>query len=162
MATTRKGHSAAATKPAWEGRPPIKKILVPIDFSEASWMALRHAVPLALALKAKITVLYVFQGRAYSSEFAHLPEDEMSIETRSKEELEKCTAESIPREVAGEILVRNGAAFDEIVKVARSQDIDLIVINRRGHSRLKQMLLGSTAERVVRFAPCPVLVVAEK
>ena len=61
-----------------------------------------------------------------------------------------------------ETLVRSGVAFDEIVKVARELKVDLIILSTHGHTGLKHGFLGSTAENVVRRAPCPVLVVREQ
>jgi universal stress protein A len=59
-------------------------------------------------------------------------------------------------------LVRSGVAFDEIAKVARELKVDLIILSTHGHTGLKHVFLGSTAENVVRRAPCAVLVVREQ
>lgn len=61
-----------------------------------------------------------------------------------------------------ESLQRLGTPYKEIIKVAREREVDLIVIATHGHSGLNHFLLGSTAERVVRLAPCPVLVVRQE
>ena len=58
-------------------------------------------------------------------------------------------------------LVRQGRSFHEIAEAARTLKADLIIISTHGYSGLKHALLGSTTERVVRHAPCPVLVVRE-
>jgi nucleotide-binding universal stress UspA family protein len=57
---------------------------------------------------------------------------------------------------------RLGTPYEEIVKVAKEREVDLIVIATYGYTGLKHFLLGSTAERVVRIAPCPVLVVRQE
>jgi nucleotide-binding universal stress UspA family protein len=59
-------------------------------------------------------------------------------------------------------LVREGRSFHEIADAARTLKVDLIIISTHGHTGLKHALLGSTTERVVRHAPCPVLVVRER
>ncbi|HTD65875.1 MAG TPA: universal stress protein, partial [Candidatus Limnocylindria bacterium] len=59
-------------------------------------------------------------------------------------------------------VVRNGVPFHEIAQAAATLKIDLIVISTHGYTGLKHVLLGSTAERVVRHAPCPVLVVRKE
>lgn len=133
----------------------IRKILVPIDFSAASERALAHAVPIAKRFHAKITLLYVCQAEFYANEFAHIPVEE------STTSLESIASSKIPPELIGEMLVRNGVAADEIVNAAAELGADLVVINTHGRTGLKHMMLGSTAERVVRCAPCPVLVVRE-
>jgi len=58
--------------------------------------------------------------------------------------------------------IRRGRPYEEIVRLAREIDVDLIVLSTRGHSGLKHLLLGSTAERVVRYAPCPVLIARKR
>jgi universal stress protein A len=64
----------------------------------------------------------------------------------------------IPDEVLHKILVRTGSPFHEITEAARTLKVDLIIIATHGRSGLTRALLGSTAERVVRHATCPVLV----
>jgi nucleotide-binding universal stress UspA family protein len=59
-------------------------------------------------------------------------------------------------------MVRIGSAWQEITEIARDRDIDLIIIGTHGYTGLKHLVLGSTAEKVVRHAPCPVLTVREK
>ena len=59
-------------------------------------------------------------------------------------------------------IVRRGLAWDTVVGVARETQADLIITTKHGHSDIKHVLMDSTAERIVRRAPCPVLVVREK
>jgi nucleotide-binding universal stress UspA family protein len=59
-------------------------------------------------------------------------------------------------------VVRLGHPYQEITDAARELKVDLIVISTHGYTGLKHVLLGSTAERIVRHAPCPVLTVREK
>jgi len=64
--------------------------------------------------------------------------------------------------VSAKMAVRNGLPSHEIVEAAKDLDIDLIIIATHGYTGWKHFCIGSTAERVVRAAPCPVLVVREK
>jgi nucleotide-binding universal stress UspA family protein len=133
----------------------IQRILAPTDFSGASEEALAHAAAIAKRFNAKISLLYVCQAQFYANEFAYLPKEE------SRKSLESFARSRIAPELLGEMLVRNGEAADEIAKAAEELDADLVVINTHGNTGLKHVMLGSTAERVVRYAPCPVLVVRE-
>lgn len=141
----------------------IRKILVPIDFSECSKKALRYAVPLARQHRAALALLYVVPPVYRSGEYGGIDyaalESEMS--TSGKAELVKLEGEEVPDELSSEILVRGGAPALEIIDVARTLPADVIVISTHGRTGLKHVVLGSVAEHVVRRAPCPVLVVRE-
>jgi len=140
----------------------LKTILVPIDFSPASEKALDYAVPFARQFDARITLLHVTQGQFCATEFAYLPIEESECHERLRARLEELALSRIGPEWSGPALVRAGPAFDMIAAVAREIDADLIVINTHGHTGIRHLLMGSTAEMVVRHAPCPVLVVRER
>ena len=76
-------------------------------------------------------------------------------------ELSKLVVDEVRGVVAADTLVRTGAPTEEIVNAAKKLPADIIVISTHGRGGLKHVLLGSVAERVVRHAPCPVLVVRE-
>ena len=139
----------------------LRNILVPIDFSPASEKALRHAVAFARQFGAKITLLYVSQAQLQANEFAYMPVEESAVRWCGTARLESIARREIAPEIPVETLVRTGVAFDEIVKAAKELNADLIVVNTHGYTGLKHILVGSTAERIVRHAPCPVLVVRE-
>jgi nucleotide-binding universal stress UspA family protein len=81
----------------------------------------------------------------------------------AKKELERATkAARIPRGTVEKLLVRFGRSFHEITEAARTRKVDLIIISTHGYTGMKHALLGSTTERVVRHAPCPVLVVRQR
>jgi len=153
------GHEPAPGDSHGTFAPWVKRILVPIDFSAGSWSALSHALPIAQLTGAKITLLYVSQAQLIATEFAHLPNQEFSIRHSSEEKLRAAAIGKIPPELLADIVVRSGVAFDEIARAAEEWKMNLIVINTHGHTGLKHVWLGSTAERVVRYAPCPVLVI---
>lgn len=136
-----------------------KQILVPVDFSDGSAHALAFAVSLAKHFGAKLTLLYVSQAQFYGSEFGHTPGAEGSIREGCCERLRSFAAGRVESDLLEETIVRSGVPSDEIVKAAQESHTDLIVINTRGQTGLKHVLMGSTAERVVRHATCPVLVV---
>ena len=76
-----------------------------------------------------------------------------------EKELNALAKNTIEPQLLKEVIVRVGAAFEVITNVARDCESDLIVITTHGHTGLKHVFMGSTAERVVRHAPCPVFVV---
>jgi nucleotide-binding universal stress UspA family protein len=142
----------------------IRRILVPIDFSASAEKALRYAVLFAEQFDAKITLLHVVPVPYYPTELGAFP---ATIPTTGpstgtlQARLDADAARFIPAGLHERTLCRVGVAFDEICSVARETEADLIIIATHGHTGLKHILVGSTAERVVRHAPCPVLVVRE-
>jgi nucleotide-binding universal stress UspA family protein len=142
----------------------LTSILVPIDFSAPSKKALTYAVPFAKQFGAKLTLLHVIEP-LITPDFADaypLAEDNDKDEAACKERLEQIAKEqAIDPKLVEKTLVRQGRSFREIVDAARTLKSDLIIISTQGHTGLKHALLGSTTERVVHQAPCPVLVVRE-
>jgi len=142
----------------------LKSILVPIDFSETSKKALHYAVRFAEQFGAKVTVLTVVEPVA-TPDFAYHPLviDPEKARQAAKTRLETlCTKMRIPRALLGRTLAQYGSPHAEICDTARALKVDLIVLTTHGYTGLKHVLLGSTAERVIRHAPCPVLTVREK
>jgi nucleotide-binding universal stress UspA family protein len=142
----------------------INNILVPLDFSRPAMQALDYAIALAKQFQAQIHLIQV-----------QVP-DEASAVPGAGHLLRKC-AESVTfhhQKLTGikteqgaqfwpeNCHVRTGHAYEEICNLARELDVDLIVLASRGNTGLKRLVLGSTAERVVRFSPCPVLVVHQR
>ncbi len=140
----------------------LKNILVPIDFSETSRKALQYAVPFAKQFEAKITLLHVVDLPMYPQEFGYLLVDESAAFDATKKSLTDLAARAIAPELLAQTIVRRGAAWDIVVAVARETQADLIITTTHGFTGLKHVFMGSTAERIVRHAPCPVLVVREK
>jgi nucleotide-binding universal stress UspA family protein len=87
-----------------------------------------------------------------------LPSDRFAAVER---ELEAIRTRKIPPELSVDTIIRHGVVFDGILEVAREIGADLIITTTHGHTGLKHLLMGSTAENVVQKAPCPVLVVRE-
>jgi len=137
----------------------IEKILVPLDFSPPSMEALDYAVSMAKQFRAAIHLVHVYPPDEASAPGAgHLLFESAEAIERLNEELTGIHRKYVPTFRPENCHIRGGRPYEEIVRVAREIDADLIALSTRGHSGLKHLLLGSTAERVVRSAPCPVLV----
>ena len=142
----------------------IAKILVPLDFSPASMEALDYAVWLAKQFHAAIHLVHVYPPDEASSVpgAAHLLLQSAEAIERLNEELTGIHRKHVPTFCPENCHIQSGRPYEEIVRLARKIDADVIALATRGHSGLKHLLLGSTAERVVRNAPCPVLVVRKR
>jgi universal stress protein A len=146
------------------GRPEaveIKRILVPTDFSAHARDALDHARSLAATFNARLTLLHVFEpiNLAYESVSAQMVECAQRAEDDARELLADLYAEvkAAPGPAAHAVFV-TGRPEEKIVGMAKKLKQDLIVISTHGHTGLKHLFLGSVAERVLRHATCPVLV----
>jgi universal stress protein A len=144
----------------------LKKILVPIDFSDYSKKALRYAFRFAEQFSASLTLLYVVEPTVYPADFSFgqigFPNVEDELRKKGEEELAVMITETIAGRVPAEAVVRTGLPFVEVTSYAAEQDIDLIIVATHGHTGVEHILFGSTAEKIVRKAPCPVLVVRRK
>lgn len=135
----------------------FRKILCAIDFSEASRAALEIAVDLAAQLDASVTLAHIYPipygvyGIAEPGILKALAESALPLLEEWKE-----IAKGRVREV--DTVNVSGVVWDRIVGLARDGDYDLIVVGTHGRTGIQHVLLGSVAERVVRHAPCPVLV----
>ncbi len=142
----------------------IKKVLVPVDFSEGSLKALRYALPLARQFGARLGLVHVLPAHFFvGSEFGPVdfPVPEAEWQENSERELKALAAREVGAGVEVETLVRHGQAAHEIAACALAWGADLMVLSTHGRSGLRHVLVGSVAENVVRYAPCPVLVVRE-
>jgi len=141
----------------------LKKILVPIDFSEYSKKALQYAIPFARQFKAKIYLLYVVEPTIYPADFSFgqigMPNVENELRVKGEQELQELITKEIKGAVPSEALVKVGLPFVEVVSFAKDEGIELIIVATHGHTGVEHVLFGSTAEKIVRKAPCPVLVV---
>ena len=139
----------------------VKRILVPVDFSESSRQALRFARDWALRFGAEMCLLHVLEPTPEINAFPDVlmvpPIAAPDFRERARVELEKLALQEIPASIKASQHIRVGVAYDEIANTARELVVDLIVISTDGRTGLMHALIGSTAERVVRHAPCPVL-----
>jgi nucleotide-binding universal stress UspA family protein len=142
----------------------IKTILVPTDFSECSRKALRYAIPLARQFGAKIVLVHVAAFHYAGSEIddLELAQFEKRMVAEYDQRLRKMGAEEGEKDLRFETIAWVGKVVPEIISAAKAIKADLIVISTHGGSCAGKLDLGSTTERVVRHAPCPVLVVRER
>jgi universal stress protein A len=149
-------------------QPKIRKILVPLDFSPSSDYALTYAKALAADFGASLHLLHVIEDRlmtgpwpveVYIGELPRLREGLVKeAESRMLECLKSIRERGI--EATGEVLI--GSPFQTIVDLAVTSATDFIVMGTHGRTGITHLLIGSVAERVIRHAPCPVLVVRER
>jgi nucleotide-binding universal stress UspA family protein len=141
----------------------LKKILVPIDFSETGMLALEHASFMARLAKADLLLLHVLPVQEYHFE---IPEPVMRIENHDEvnQIVEQKLAETIQRVhdnygCNAKSLSARGKVAQEIMEVAKDEKVDLIVMGTHGASGFEEFFLGSNAHKVVTVAPCPVITV---
>jgi len=136
-------------------------IMVPIDFSVHAKNALRYAVALAKQFGALLHLVYVVEPTIYPADLGFgqvvLPGVEDELREKGGEELRAMITRDIGKGVKASFAVRTGNPHQEILREAEEKRIDLIVLATHGHSGVEHMLFGSTADRVVRHATCPVL-----
>jgi nucleotide-binding universal stress UspA family protein len=156
----------------------IKKILCPVDFSGTSSHATRYAVALAEKFDSELVLLHVEEPSelamanyygvstsgfglvsTISTEVLAPPRFE-ATEKVPADDLDKMASE-LQSSRACRITMRRriGKGFLEIILAAKDENVDLIVMGTHGRTGLSHVLMGSTAEKVVRMAPCPVLTV---
>jgi nucleotide-binding universal stress UspA family protein len=137
----------------------IKKVLVPVDFSENSKKVLEAAGYFSGMCQAELNAVFVVQSfDDYSGFFVpHMPvakfEEEMveAAENKMESFLEK------HKNVKAKVLV--GDVAEEIIRYAEGSGMDLIVMGTHGYKGLEKVMFGSVAEKVVRSSPCPVLTI---
>ena len=143
----------------------LKRIVCPTDFSPTSSKAVDYAATLADSFGAELVLLHVIPEMTYplrsfgmSSSFPHLKEE---LHERARDALRERIAkmhESLPN-VKVRFDLRDGDSHEVVLECAKDEGADMIVMGTHGHTGLTHALLGSTAEKVVRMASCPVLTV---
>lgn len=144
----------------------FKKILCPIDFSDYSYDALEYAKDIAKSYNSKLYVLHIIYEPADFTGFyvPHISFDKIrsEIESGAKKIMTEVKEEKLKDISGAETMIIFGVPSDEIVRFAKDKEIDLIVIGSQGKKGIEKMVFGSTAEKVVRKATCPVLVIKPK
>ena len=144
----------------------VGNIVVPTDFSAESLKALTYATALLRQFEGTLHLVHVLDVD-YSYAVPSLLMAEPIVTTPEMDrvnqaELKKLAAKHVDADVTPQLHVKVGRAFDQICEVARAVGADLLIIATHGRTGLKHLVLGSTAERVVQFAPCPVLIVRDE
>ena len=154
--------SASFPQPARSTSPLLKisHVLVPTDFSPASLQAIEYALPLTQSCDADLHLAHVAEPNYPLSSMAALPLllPESQVQPRARRHLQRIARKFSIRSTRKTIHTPMGHPVEEICHLAREKEIDLIVMSTRGNTGLKHLALGSTAEHVVRYSPCPVLV----
>jgi nucleotide-binding universal stress UspA family protein len=143
----------------------FRKILVPTDFSDSSREALRLAVDVARDSGATLTLFHAWDVPVYSYAEAMIPPSVFSDIAAEGEKQLAASKREAEQLGAGKVTTRlgNGPAWTQVVELLKQEpSFDLVVIGTHGRTGLKHALIGSVAEKVVRHAPCPVLVVRQR
>lgn len=138
----------------------INRILVPLDFSEHSLRALDYAIDFAREHGSEVVLVHVVEPLAYGigrwTEPTKLLEEWQQNAAREMAEIEKRTREKYPK-CRGEI--HFGIVHLVISDLVRKLKADLIIASTHGRTGMEHMIMGSVAEKLVRYCPCPVLIV---
>jgi len=143
----------------------LLRIMVPLDFSDHSKKALRYALRFAEQFGAELEVVHVVTPIIFAD--GMIPPVEMEdlsreTEKHARSELEKIATADGTEHVTVKATVLQGEPYDEIVNHAAESQTDLLLIATHGRTGLQHFLLGSNAEKILRHAPCPVMVVRDK
>jgi nucleotide-binding universal stress UspA family protein len=140
----------------------IKKILVPIDFSDNSKKILKSARYVAEKFSAAISLIFVVQSfEDYSGFFVpHLPLDKLAGEMLAGAQKKMANfVEDNLEDITVQSLVVAGDVAEEILGYAEKEHMDLIIMGTHGYKGLERVLFGSIAEQVVKNSPCPILTI---
>ena len=138
-----------------------QRILVPVDFSDSSARALRHAAGRVAECSGSLVIVHVVPadygwsgiGRDESRDL------DRSLQRQAANRLRAFADEHVGHNVAADLEVRSGQPAEEILSSARESKCESIVLSTRGLAGLDRYLIGSVADRVARLAPCPVVLV---
>jgi nucleotide-binding universal stress UspA family protein len=146
--------------PAVVAAPAIRKILVPIDFSDCSLDALEYALQAAKQFGAAITILHVMESASYSLDFSLIHAGEARAQRERLEARLKDLTALLRREgLTADHVLRGGLPTDSVLDWSREEAYDLIVMGTHGRRGVSHLVSGSVAEAVLRRASCPVLTV---
>lgn len=139
----------------------VKSLLVPTDFSENASQALGLAKEVARGTQATLYLLHIVEPVVYPADWSYaqvgFADIEQELQENAEKELEQLKQKLTNEGFKVEVSVRRGRASDEICNYAAENGISIISIGTHGRSGLEHFLFGSTTERVLRKAPCPVL-----
>jgi nucleotide-binding universal stress UspA family protein len=139
----------------------IKKILIPTDGSDHSFRAAEYAISIAKMFDAQIMVIYVIDEVVLDQLSKDTERENVELELKQNGQryinyvLDLATKEG----VKNGFLLAKGRPFEQIVRLAKELKTDLIVMGTYGRKGADRILIGSVAERVIEYSPCPVLVV---
>ena len=145
----------------------IRRILVPIDYSQNSQVALNYAAELALSFGASLDIVHVWDRPTYVTDSvmvqrpgeAHRPIGELIRENAQKDMNEYLSGITLPSGVASTSRLLSGDPASSLVLELKKGEHELVVLSTHGRTGVAHLLLGSIAERLVRLSPVPVLTV---
>jgi len=139
----------------------VKKILIPIDGSDYSMRAAEYGISIAKMLDAQITVVYVIDQILLDQILKVTDREDVERELKKdgQQYINYALGLAEKEGVKDASLLAKGRPFDQIVRLAKEQNMDLIVMGTYGLRGAERILIGSVAERVIEYSPCPVLVV---
>uniref|UniRef100_A0A7C3A9R4 Universal stress protein n=2 Tax=Thermorudis TaxID=1649508 RepID=A0A7C3A9R4_9BACT len=137
----------------------FRKILVGFDGSKGSWEALRRALALAAPFSAEVWALSVIEIPHWTAAVAEVDEQRALLEERYRQLHDEARQVAAQKGISFHTLVKVGHSAQTLVSTARAGEFDLLVIGHSGHSGVWGTFLGTTADKVVRHAPCTVMVV---
>ncbi len=144
----------------------LDKILVGCDFSPDSGAAFEHGLSLAQEFEAELHLAHVIEPPVQPYFITDQPPagEDLSEDSRSSliEKLRNMVPGDASHWCTPQTVLLEGRPYEELVRYAESNHIDMIVLGVRGHGLVKTLFLGSTTDRVIRRAPCPVLSVSSK
>jgi nucleotide-binding universal stress UspA family protein len=142
---------------------PFEKILTAIDFSESSDFAFEHALTLARQFQAELTVMHVINEpvdlRGFYVPHISFEQLEKEIEEGAEKMMEKFCQTRMGDFTRYTTAIVAGIPYEEILRKAEETGASLIVLGTHGRTGIDHLIFGSTAERVVRSATCPVLTI---
>lgn len=140
----------------------VKNILIPIDYSHSGDAAMAYATSLAKEYGAELHLVHVYEqpiayvdGGFASAPLPAVPPADLDVEEARLEKV------SPPEDVPFRRKFIVGSPADELVRYAKENDIDLVVMGTHGRTGLTRLLMGSVAEAVVRRSGCPVLTIKQ-
>jgi universal stress protein A len=136
----------------------VEKIILPFDFSECSQQALNYAISFARNFNSKILLLHVMALSPYVPEIAiSMESDQVGLKKKLDEKVRSEVLKIKEQGIEAEGFCVIGEPHSEIIEFTEKEDADMIIMGTHGRTGLTHILLGSTAERVIERAPCPVL-----
>lgn len=141
----------------------LKTVLIPVDFSDSSELLAEYALTFGISFSAKVFVLHVVSSL---EDYTGLYLPHISLETvmgevyrSAKKSLNEFCLKYFDKKIQYEQILAKGEAYREILKIASEKKVDVIIMGTHGRSGLDHLIFGSTVERVLRGAECPVLTV---